>query len=101
MPAMAASSNAPLTRVGVESDPPINNPSGKPTTPMANAMLGRPKGQSAPALQRGDVKRRDWRSCARPRMASTVGTTRASAGASKNGIADTPAIPAMIEPGKI
>ena len=62
---------------------------------------GRTEGNAAAALEDGGIKSRPRRHGVGPRIPSTVGAARAAAGASKKGMAATPAIPAMIGPGKI
>ena len=100
-PAMAARSKAPPI-VSLRSDPPIAMPSGKPTT--GDEERDRPpRGGQGGGGARGlaSIEGRIRGHGVRPRIPSTLGAVRAAAGASKNGIAVTPAIPAMIEPGKI
>jgi hypothetical protein len=68
---------------------------------MSAVAAARKENSTAP-LEGGKIRNRPvGRHGLGPRMPSTVGATRTFAGASKNGIADTPAIPARIEPGKI
>ena len=62
---------------------------------------GRAEGQATSALEDGGIEGRPRRHGVGPRMPSTVDAVRAAAGASKKGMAATPAIPAMIGPGKI
>ena len=54
--------------------------------------MARRGGRAAAALENGGVEHRTRGHGVRPRMPSTLGAVRAAAGASKNGIADTPAI---------
>ena len=100
MPAIGGEGQRAADRVA-RSDPPIVIPSGNPTTATTRAMAAarndRRRRRSSAAISSDAIGRHG----VRPRMPSTVGATRASAGASKNGIAATPAMPAMIEPGKI
>ena len=62
---------------------------------------GRPQREPPAPLEQRRVHGHSRGHGVRPRMPATVGAVRAAAGASKNGIAVTPATPAMIWPGKI
>ena len=96
---MAASSEAPP--IVSRSRNPRSTCRGKPDDRDDERDEGGAQREATPPLEGGDVERRGRAHGCRPRMLSTEGATRASAGAWKNGIGATPAMPAMREPGKI